>query len=110
LCDETPVPKVIDFGLAKATGQALTDHSISTALGAVVGTPQYMSPEQATLNNLDTRSSQVRGRAKFKSGIRKHFRNEADSPPRIEVTIAFVCGMPKPVNRFPCESPRTGHC
>jgi serine/threonine protein kinase/WD40 repeat protein len=53
LYDDKPVPKVIDFGLAKATGQALTDQTLSTALGAVVGTPQYMSPEQATLNNLD---------------------------------------------------------
>jgi len=58
LYDEKPVPKVIDFGLAKATGQALTDHTLSTGLGAIVGTPQYMSPEQATLNNqdIDTRS------------------------------------------------------
>jgi tetratricopeptide (TPR) repeat protein len=39
--------------VAKATGGTLTDASIDTGLGAVVGTPQYMSPEQATLNNLD---------------------------------------------------------
>ena len=56
--DDKPVPKVIDFGVAKATGQQLSEHSINTALDAVVGTPQYMSPEQATLNNndIDTRS------------------------------------------------------
>jgi eukaryotic-like serine/threonine-protein kinase len=53
LYDDKPVPKVIDFGLAKATGGSLTDLSLSTAFGTVVGTPQYMSPEQATLNNLD---------------------------------------------------------
>jgi eukaryotic-like serine/threonine-protein kinase len=51
--DDKPVPKVIDFGIAKATGGALTEHSIDTGLGGIVGTPQYMSPEQATLNNLD---------------------------------------------------------
>ena len=51
--DDRPVPKVIDFGVAKATGQALTDQTIHTGLGSVVGTLQYMSPEQATLNNLD---------------------------------------------------------
>ncbi|MCU0720886.1 MAG: protein kinase [Pirellula sp.] len=50
--DDKAVPKVIDFGVAKATGAALTDMTIQTGFG-VVGTPQYMSPEQATLNQLD---------------------------------------------------------
>jgi eukaryotic-like serine/threonine-protein kinase len=53
LYDDRPVPKVIDFGVAKATGGTLTEHTIETRFGGVVGTPQYMSPEQATLNNLD---------------------------------------------------------
>jgi len=53
LYDGKPVPKVIDFGVAKATGGALTERTIDTGLGGVVGTPQYMSPEQATFNNLD---------------------------------------------------------
>jgi len=53
LYDDKPVVKVIDFGVAKATGAALTEHTIDTGFGGVVGTPQYMSPEQATLNNLD---------------------------------------------------------
>ena len=51
--DGAPVPKVIDFGLAKATGPRLTDRSIYTEVGALVGTLEYMSPEQAELNNLD---------------------------------------------------------
>ena len=51
--DDRAVPKVIDFGLAKAAGQALTDKTLITGFGAVVGTPEYMSPEQANLNNLD---------------------------------------------------------
>src|SRR4051812_26598405 len=53
LYDDKPVVKVIDFGVAKATGAALTERTIDTAFGGVVGTPQYMSPEQATFNNLD---------------------------------------------------------
>jgi serine/threonine protein kinase/tetratricopeptide (TPR) repeat protein len=51
--DDRPVPKVIDFGLAKAAGQALTDKTLLTGFGALVGTPEYMSPEQASLNNMD---------------------------------------------------------
>src|SRR5829696_6853993 len=51
--DGRPVPKVIDFGVAKATGGRLTDRTLFTGLGAVVGTPEYMSPEQAELNQLD---------------------------------------------------------
>jgi serine/threonine protein kinase len=51
--DDRPVPKVIDFGIAKAAGQTLTDMTLVTGFGAVVGTPEYMSPEQANLNNLD---------------------------------------------------------
>jgi serine/threonine protein kinase len=53
LYDGTPVPKVIDFGVAKAAGQQLTDHTLVTGFGAVVGTLEYMSPEQAELNQLD---------------------------------------------------------
>jgi serine/threonine protein kinase len=48
LHDGVPVPKVIDFGIAKATGQQLTDRTLYTGLAQMVGTPQYMSPEQAT--------------------------------------------------------------
>jgi eukaryotic-like serine/threonine-protein kinase len=53
LYDDRPVPKVIDFGVSKAAGQSLTDKTLMTGFGAVVGTPEYMSPEQASLNNLD---------------------------------------------------------
>jgi tetratricopeptide (TPR) repeat protein len=51
--DGVPVPKVIDFGVAKAIGQRLTDKTMFTGFGDVIGTPQYMSPEQAELNQLD---------------------------------------------------------
>ena len=53
LYDGTPVPKVIDFGVAKATGPRLTDQTLFTEFGAVIGTLEYMSPEQAELNQLD---------------------------------------------------------
>jgi serine/threonine protein kinase len=51
--DGKPVPKIIDFGIAKATGPKLTEETLVTAVGSVVGTPQYMSPEQAGPNQLD---------------------------------------------------------
>jgi serine/threonine protein kinase/tetratricopeptide (TPR) repeat protein len=53
LYDGKPVPKVIDFGVAKATGQPLTEQTLVTGFGAVVGTLEYMSPEQAEINQLD---------------------------------------------------------
>jgi serine/threonine protein kinase/tetratricopeptide (TPR) repeat protein len=51
--DGEPVPKVIDFGVAKATGLRLTQRTLYTEFGAIVGTLEYMSPEQAELNQLD---------------------------------------------------------
>ena len=53
LFDDKPVPKIIDFGVAKATGQQLTELSLHTGFGTVVGTLEYMSPEQAGFNQLD---------------------------------------------------------
>jgi serine/threonine protein kinase/lipopolysaccharide biosynthesis regulator YciM len=52
--DGHPVPKVIDFGLAKATsGMQLSEQSLFTAFGSVAGTPLYMAPEQASFNAID---------------------------------------------------------
>ncbi len=53
LHDETPVPKVIDFGIAKATRDRLTEKTLFTEFKQFVGTPAYMSPEQAELSGLD---------------------------------------------------------
>src|SRR5437773_1622302 len=53
LYDGKPVPKVIDFGVAKATGQSLTEKTLVTGFGAIMGTLEYMSPEQAEINQLD---------------------------------------------------------
>jgi serine/threonine protein kinase/WD40 repeat protein len=51
--DGRPVPKVIDFGVAKATGSELTERTMFTEFGAILGTLEYMSPEQAERNQLD---------------------------------------------------------
>jgi WD40 repeat protein/serine/threonine protein kinase len=53
LHDGVPVPKVIDFGIAKATEQRLTDKTLFTEFQSFIGTPVYMSPEQAEMSGLD---------------------------------------------------------
>ena len=53
LQDGKPVVKVIDFGVAKATAQRLTERTMFTETGQLIGTPEYMSPEQAEMNALD---------------------------------------------------------
>jgi non-specific serine/threonine protein kinase/serine/threonine-protein kinase len=56
--DDNPVPTIIDFGIAKAMQQRLTEKTLYTATGMLIGTPEYMSPEQAELTgvDIDTRS------------------------------------------------------
>ena len=56
--DNKAIPKIIDFGLAKATGRRLTDNTMFTEIGVMLGTPEYMSPEQADHReqNIDTRT------------------------------------------------------
>src|SRR5438093_12560001 len=51
--DDTPVVKIIDFGIAKAAGQQLTDKTLFTNFAQLIGTPLYMSPEQAGQSSLD---------------------------------------------------------
>src|SRR5262249_36997817 len=53
LQDGVPVPKVIDFGIAKAIGQSLTEKTLLTAFVQMIGTPLYMSPEQTEPGGLD---------------------------------------------------------
>jgi serine/threonine protein kinase len=53
LIDGKPIPKVIDFGVAKATAGKLTDESMSTQFGSVIGTLEYMAPEQAGFSGVD---------------------------------------------------------
>ncbi len=56
--DGKAVPKIIDFGIAKATAQRTVERTMFTQAGVLIGTPEYMSPEQATLSdqNVDTRT------------------------------------------------------
>jgi len=58
VCDGRVVPKIIDFGIAKATTQPLTSQSLLTEFGQFIGTPEYMSPEQAAVDcrDIDTRT------------------------------------------------------
>jgi serine/threonine protein kinase len=51
--DGQPVPKVIDFGIAKATNQQLTEKTVFTRYAQMIGTPEYMSPEQAEMSGMD---------------------------------------------------------
>jgi hypothetical protein len=53
LHDGAPVPKIIDFGIAKATNQRLTERTLFTEYNQFIGTPAYMSPEQAEMSGLD---------------------------------------------------------
>ncbi len=53
LHDSKPVPKVIDFGIAKATSQRLTEKTLFTGFRQFLGTPEYMSPDQADISGLD---------------------------------------------------------
>src|SRR5437867_8641391 len=62
LHDAVPVPKVIDFGIAKATAGRLTDLTVYTELHQFIGTPAYMSPEQAEMSGLDIDTRKI-GRA-----------------------------------------------
>jgi serine/threonine protein kinase/Tfp pilus assembly protein PilF len=56
--DDEAIPKIIDFGVAKATSQPLTERTMFTHLGQMIGTPEYMSPEQADMSSedIDTRT------------------------------------------------------
>ena len=51
--DDRPVPKIIDFGIAKATQARLTEKTLFTEFRQMIGTPAYMSPEQAQMSGID---------------------------------------------------------
>ena len=105
LPDGVPVPKVIDFGIAKATEGRLTDQTLFTSVDQLVGTPAYMSPEQAELSRLDidTRSDiyslgvllyeLLTGRTPFdsrtlmQSGLDEMRRTLREDEPRLPSTI-----------------------
>ncbi len=113
LVDDQPVPKLIDFGLAKATGPALTEKTLHTGLH-VVGTPQYMSPEQATFDHqdIDTRSDiyslgvllyellagvpPFTRRSMEQSGLAEFLRMiREEDPPRPSANLATAADLPR---------------
>ena len=112
--DTTPVPKVIDFGVAKAMGQELTEKTLFTGFAQMIGTPLYMSPEQAGQSGLDvdTRSDiyslgvllyelltgatpfdKERLRTAAYEEIRRIIREEEPSKPSTKLSTADGLGM-----------------
>ena len=105
-----PVPKVIDFGVAKATSVSLTDRTLQTEAGQLVGTPAYMSPEQADMANqdVDTRTDVYSlgvllyellvGQLPFETGrgasgfeeLRRRIREDDPAPPSTRVRRSAV--------------------
>jgi non-specific serine/threonine protein kinase/serine/threonine-protein kinase len=98
ILDERPVPTIIDFGIAKATQQRLTEKTMFTAMGMLIGTPEYMSPEQAEMTGLDvdTRTDELLvGALPFDSRtlreagldeIRRKIREDEPSKPSTKIT------------------------
>jgi len=129
--DGKPLPKVIDFGIAKATAdQRLGDHTLYTAVDQFLGTPAYMSPEQAGLagEDIDTRSDVYSlgvllyellvGRTPFdarelmKSGLdemRRTIREREPARPSTRLTTLSEAELAEVAQRRGCEPPRLPH-
>jgi len=120
--DGVPVPKVIDFGIAKATGQRLTDKTLFTQFHLFIGTPAYISPEQAEMSSVDvdTRSDiyslgvllyeLMTGRTPFdgeellRSGLEEMRRTIRDKEPLKPSTRMTRERAQRPVTRVGAES------
>jgi serine/threonine protein kinase len=128
--DGVPVPKVIDFGIAKATEQRLTDKTVFTAFEQFIGTPAYMSPEQAVMTSLDidTRTDiyslgvllyeLLTGQTPFDAkkllasgldAIRKTIREEEPQRPSTRLQTMLDADLTETANRYRTEAPRLIH-
>jgi WD40 repeat protein/serine/threonine protein kinase len=130
LHDGVPVPKVIDFGIAKATEQPLTDKTLFTEFQSFIGTPAYMSPEQAEMSglDLDTRSDiyalgvllyeMLTGTTPFDpqelmklglEGVRRAIRDEEPSRPSTRVATMVDAQRTATATQRRTEAPRLIH-
>ena len=130
LHDGVPVPKVIDFGIAKATEGRLTDLTVYTALHQFVGTPAYMSPEQAEMSGLDmdTRSDiyslgvllyeLLTGRTPFdpeellEAGVdqmRRTIRERDPLPPSTRLSTMLAADLTAVAKRHGADAPKLIH-
>jgi serine/threonine protein kinase/WD40 repeat protein len=125
--DDVAVPKVIDFGIAKATGQPLTDKTLVTRFHGLIGTPAYMSPEQAEFSSvdIDTRSDVYSlgvllyellvGKPPFDSaeilkdgleGVRRTLRNTPPTAPSVRLETFGEAERTHTAERRRCDVPR----
>ncbi len=130
LHDGVPVPKVIDFGIAKATQGELTDKTVYTELQQFIGTPAYMSPEQAEMSGLDidTRSDiyalgvllyeLLTGKTPFDQkdllsagldGMRRMIREQEPVRPSTRVSSLLGEDMTTTAKRHGLEAPKLAH-